>query len=101
MRVLLIFAALALSACAIAPKEESMKEYAYIVEKSDGKGEVTYMDITHFRFKVQPKEYAMGLIGEHCPDGHKIIKERTEQKTQHFAYVAGQNNWKIIQYKCE
>lgn len=97
----MILVLLFVSACSIAPKEESMKQYAYVIEKNGDKGEVTYMDITHMRFKVQPKEFAMSLIQNHCGESYEITKERTEQKAQHFAYVAAQNNWKIIQYKCE
>jgi hypothetical protein len=100
MKYLISILILALSACAIAPTENEMKQYAYVVEQSENEGVVTYMDTTHARFKQQPAEFSEILISNHCKSGHTKTKVKNEQRSFHAGMGSATNLWKTITYKC-
>jgi hypothetical protein len=83
--------------CAISPKSEEMKQYAFLSAKKTNAGTVDYMEITHFRFKTQPREFSDILSKEEC--GKKEVKytsERREQRSFHGAT----NLWVIRDFEC-
>lgn len=100
-KILLILAAMSLSACATVQSKDKMDQYAYQVEKNESSGIVKYRTgMIAAAFEVPPPQFASQLIKSHCPNGH-IQKERKSLETANMGLIGANVPWVTVTYKCK
>lgn len=101
--IMILIAIITFGSCAISSKEQ-MKRYAYLKSFKSGKGAVTYFDTEHFRFKVQPEQYAKNIAKEHCPSGYSVTEKTQDHQmvaTGSMAIGPLNTNWITLKFRCK
>lgn len=100
--ILVLVAIVTFGSCAISSKNQ-MKAYSYLKSFKGNEGAVTYLNQEHFRFKIQPEQYAKNIIKEHCPSGYSVTEKTQNHQMVGTGMMSGpaNTNWITLKFRCK